>query len=106
MWKTDFFFEKKKQKTFVSLSRTFQPACVKKQKFFGSRRAGSAFFSKKNILAFNGSSHMQPRQITIKYLLDGAFFRMACTIWGDREAPPVICVHGLTRQGRDFDALA
>jgi pimeloyl-ACP methyl ester carboxylesterase len=49
---------------------------------------------------------MQPRQITLKYLLDGAFFRMACTIWGDREAPPVICVHGLTRQGRDFDALA
>jgi pimeloyl-ACP methyl ester carboxylesterase len=31
---------------------------------------------------------------------------MACTTWGGSEAPPVVCVHGLTRQGRDFDALA
>ena len=33
--------------------------------------------------------------------------RMAYTIWGDPLASHVvICVHGLTRQGRDFDVLA
>jgi pimeloyl-ACP methyl ester carboxylesterase len=26
--------------------------------------------------------------------------------WGDPEAPPVACVHGLSRVGRDFDFLA
>lgn len=26
--------------------------------------------------------------------------------WGDEEAPPVVCVHGLSRVGRDFDPLA
>lgn len=26
--------------------------------------------------------------------------------WGDRDAPPVVCVHGLSRTGRDFDFLA
>jgi pimeloyl-ACP methyl ester carboxylesterase len=49
---------------------------------------------------------MQPRQIAIRYLLDGSFYRLACTAWGDPHAQPVVCVHGLTRQGRDFDALA
>jgi pimeloyl-ACP methyl ester carboxylesterase len=31
---------------------------------------------------------------------------MAFEVWGDPDAPPVVCVHGLTRNGRDFDALA
>jgi pimeloyl-ACP methyl ester carboxylesterase len=32
---------------------------------------------------------------------------MAYTAWGDGETPGnVVCVHGLTRSGRDFDALA
>lgn len=26
--------------------------------------------------------------------------------WGDEDAPPVVCVHGLSRVGRDFDPLA
>ena len=26
--------------------------------------------------------------------------------WGDPDDPPVVCVHGLSRVGRDFDALA
>lgn len=35
------------------------------------------------------------------------FHRMAYTEWGDPANPRVaVCVHGLTRQGRDFDALA
>lgn len=49
---------------------------------------------------------MQPRQIHVSYLLEGSFFRMASTAWGDPHAQPVVCVHGLTRQSRDFDALA
>lgn len=33
--------------------------------------------------------------------------QMAYTEWGDRDNPRVlICVHGLTRNGRDFDTLA
>jgi pimeloyl-ACP methyl ester carboxylesterase len=33
--------------------------------------------------------------------------RMACWSWGRADAPHVIvCVHGLSRQGRDFDTLA
>ncbi len=35
------------------------------------------------------------------------FHRVAYTEWGKTTArPPVICVHGLTRNGRDFDWLA
>lgn len=32
--------------------------------------------------------------------------RIAFYEWGSPYAPPVICVHGLTRNGRDFDHLA
>ena len=32
---------------------------------------------------------------------------MAYWEWGDRDNPRVVlCVHGLSRQGRDFDTLA
>jgi pimeloyl-ACP methyl ester carboxylesterase len=35
------------------------------------------------------------------------FHRVAYTDWGKaNRAPVVVCVHGLTRNGRDFDALA
>lgn len=37
----------------------------------------------------------------------GGFHKIAYTEWGDPAAEKVaICVHGLTRQGRDFDPLA
>ncbi|MCG2595055.1 alpha/beta hydrolase [Ramlibacter sp. XY19] len=37
----------------------------------------------------------------------GGTHRMAYWLWGDAAAPHVVvCVHGLSRQGRDFDALA
>ncbi|MBV8641023.1 MAG: alpha/beta hydrolase [Verrucomicrobia bacterium] len=37
----------------------------------------------------------------------GGFHRIAYTEWGQPSAqPPVICLHGLTRNGRDFDYLA
>jgi pimeloyl-ACP methyl ester carboxylesterase len=39
-------------------------------------------------------------------MLGGAFHRMAYAEWGDAAAPAVLCVHGLTRNGRDFDPLA
>ena len=46
------------------------------------------------------------REASIPYLLAGQFHRMAFDEWGDPGAPPVVCVHGLTRNSRDFDALA
>jgi pimeloyl-ACP methyl ester carboxylesterase len=48
------------------------------------------------------------RQHRLRYLLGTAFCGLAWTEWGpvDAAAPPVVCVHGLTRNGRDFDALA
>jgi pimeloyl-ACP methyl ester carboxylesterase len=48
----------------------------------------------------------RPRSGSIPYLLDGKFYRLAFEERGDAGAPPVLCVHGLTRNGRDFDALA
>lgn len=37
----------------------------------------------------------------------GGFHRLAYTQWGDSDNPRVlVCVHGLTRNGRDFDTIA
>lgn len=36
--------------------------------------------------------------------LDGT--ELHYTEWGDADAPPLVCVHGLSRNGRDFDSLA
>ncbi len=49
---------------------------------------------------------MQPKTRSIPYLLAGKFRRLSFDEWGAPDAPPVLCVHGLTRNGRDFDALA
>jgi pimeloyl-ACP methyl ester carboxylesterase len=49
---------------------------------------------------------MVPAEKSVRYLLNGAFYRMDFTDWGDERAPVVVCVHGLTRNGRDFDPLA
>jgi pimeloyl-ACP methyl ester carboxylesterase len=49
---------------------------------------------------------MQPPVGAVRYLLSGAFYRMMYYEWGNPASPPVVCVHGLTRSGRDFDALA
>ncbi|MBU8540265.1 alpha/beta fold hydrolase [Falsiroseomonas tokyonensis] len=46
------------------------------------------------------------RRGRLRYLLGAAFHQMAWTEWGPPEGSPVICVHGLTRNGRDFDVLA
>ncbi|HTI03094.1 MAG TPA: alpha/beta hydrolase [Acidisoma sp.] len=49
---------------------------------------------------------MEPRTGTIRYLLPDGFHDMAFGEWGEAGKPVVVCVHGLTRQGRDFDRLA
>lgn len=46
------------------------------------------------------------RHARLRYLLGGAFHTLAWTEWGPPGGAPVVCVHGLTRNGRDFDVLA
>ena len=46
------------------------------------------------------------RRHQLRYLLPMGFFALAWTEWGPEDGLPVVCVHGLTRNGRDFDALA
>ena len=49
----------------------------------------------------------QPRLGRLQSLGPNGFHRVAYTEWGDPLNPHVvICVHGLTRNSRDFDALA
>jgi pimeloyl-ACP methyl ester carboxylesterase len=49
----------------------------------------------------------EPRLRDVACLNARGLHRMAYWEWGDAQNPHVIvCVHGLTRQGRDFDALA
>lgn len=48
----------------------------------------------------------KPEERLVPYQLGGRFYRMAIRHWGDRKAPAVLCVHGLTRNARDFDPLA
>ncbi len=47
-----------------------------------------------------------PRLGSVRYLLGTAFRSLAYAEWGAADAPVVVCVHGLTRNGRDFDPLA
>lgn len=47
------------------------------------------------------------RQHTVQCLSPGGLHRMAYVEWGDAENPrALVCVHGLTRNARDFDFLA
>lgn len=48
-----------------------------------------------------------PRQHYVQCLSPSGLHRIAYTEWGDAGNPRVlVCVHGLTRSGRDFDRLA
>ncbi|VVD70070.1 alpha/beta fold hydrolase [Pandoraea soli] len=52
-------------------------------------------------------SSYAPRLSNVQCLSPSGLHHMAYTEWGDPENPRVLlCVHGLTRCGRDFDALA
>ena len=49
----------------------------------------------------------EPRLRHVQCLAPEGLHRMAYWEWGDRSNPKVlVCVHGLSRQGRDFDTLA
>ena len=49
----------------------------------------------------------EPRLDHVQCLGPAGLHRMAYWEWGDRDNPRVVlCVHGLSRQGRDFDTLA
>ncbi|HSI49493.1 MAG TPA: alpha/beta hydrolase [Ideonella sp.] len=48
-----------------------------------------------------------PREREVQCLDARGLHRMAYVEWGDADNPRVlVCAHGLTRQGRDFDTLA
>ncbi|KQR74598.1 alpha/beta hydrolase [Burkholderia sp. Leaf177] len=48
-----------------------------------------------------------PRQRHVQCISPSGLHRMAYTEWGDPANPRVlVCVHGLTRSGRDFDEIA
>ncbi len=48
-----------------------------------------------------------PRQLRLPYLLHGKSHHMVVHDWGDAtNAKVIICVHGLSRNGRDFDVIA
>jgi pimeloyl-ACP methyl ester carboxylesterase len=49
---------------------------------------------------------MAPRLCSLPYLLPQGFLRLSYAEWGDAVGRPVVCAHGLTRNARDFDALA
>ena len=49
----------------------------------------------------------EPRLNHVSCLDGHGLHRMAYWEWGDANNPVLlVCLHGLTRQGRDFDALA
>jgi pimeloyl-ACP methyl ester carboxylesterase len=50
---------------------------------------------------------IQPRLNHVQCLRPGQLLKLAYWEWGDPNNPRVLlCLHGLTRQGRDFDTLA
>ena len=61
----------------------------------------------RTLAAFPMPIETPPRERALKSLSPHGFHRVAWHEWGDAENPRVvICVHGLTRTGRDFDVLA
>jgi pimeloyl-ACP methyl ester carboxylesterase len=57
--------------------------------------------------ASSGAGTAPPRALEVRGLTARGFHRMRYWEWGDPANPRVaVCVHGLTRNGRDFDALA
>jgi pimeloyl-ACP methyl ester carboxylesterase len=46
------------------------------------------------------------RRGALRWLATTGFHTMRWVEWGPEDGAPVLCVHGLTRNGRDFDVLA
>jgi pimeloyl-ACP methyl ester carboxylesterase len=49
---------------------------------------------------------VEPRTGTVRSLSHHGHHSIAYREWGDPSAPTIFCVHGLTRNSHDFDALA
>lgn len=47
-----------------------------------------------------------PRQRSVQCASPAGLHKIAYREWGDPKGPVLVCVHGLTRCARDFDALA
>lgn len=61
----------------------------------------------KSLTGWFGSPPAEMRQRSVQCASAHGLHRMAYTEWGDPANPRVlVCVHGLTRNGRDFDFLA
>jgi pimeloyl-ACP methyl ester carboxylesterase len=59
------------------------------------------------LAAVTSNTSAEPRLRSMPVLSPGGFVRLAWVEWGlDSAARTVICVHGLTRNARDFDDLA
>ena len=57
--------------------------------------------------AMNAATPTEPRLRHVQCLAPEGLHRMAYWEWGDAaNAKVLVCVHGLTRQGRDFDTFA
>ncbi|RFU46554.1 alpha/beta fold hydrolase [Paraburkholderia sp. DHOC27] len=57
--------------------------------------------------SLTAANRTSPRQRFVQCASPGGLHRVAYTEWGDPANPRVlVCVHGLTRSGRDFDRLA
>ncbi|MEN8501853.1 MULTISPECIES: alpha/beta fold hydrolase [Paraburkholderia] len=55
----------------------------------------------------SAAAPLAPRQRYVQCASPGGLHRIAYTEWGDPANPRVLlCVHGLTRSGRDFDRVA
>lgn len=52
------------------------------------------------------SGPAEARPGALRWLSPAGFFTLRWWEWGPEAGEPVICVHGLTRSGRDFDPLA
>lgn len=48
----------------------------------------------------------EPRLQSLRWLSPLGYLTLAWWDWGPEDGAPVLCVHGLTRNGRDFDVLA
>ena len=48
----------------------------------------------------------EPRRAALRWLSPLGYLSLSWWEWGPAEGAPVLCVHGLTRNGRDFDVLA
>jgi pimeloyl-ACP methyl ester carboxylesterase len=57
--------------------------------------------------AVPSNTSAEPRHLSMPVLSPGGFSRLAWVEWGpENAARTVVCVHGLTRNARDFDFLA